>query len=75
MEFRRYCSNSTSSIPSLEEEQELSAPDEQLVFEEDFDTPVPVKSNRLFLLILSSFLIILIIGLGISIAFPELVSL
>jgi len=66
--------NTSEQLPSLDDENELLELTEPLEFDEDFDTPIKKGSNRLFLVIISSILVILLIALGISLFYPDLLK-
>jgi hypothetical protein len=66
--------NTSEQLPSLEDDNDLLESPEPLEFDEDFDSPIKKRSNRLFLTIISSILVVLLITLGISLAYPDLLK-
>jgi len=66
--------NTSEQLPSLDDENELLELTEPLEFDEDFDSPIKKGPNRLFLAIISSILVILLIALGVSLAYPDLLK-
>ncbi|SFC75532.1 hypothetical protein [Pseudoalteromonas denitrificans] len=66
--------NTSEQLPSLDDENELSEQPEPLDFDEDFGLPIKKRQSRLFLVIVSSILVILLIALGISLTYPELLK-
>lgn len=66
--------NTSEQLPSLDDENELLETSEPLEFDEDFDSPIKKGFSRLFLTIISCILLILLIALGISFAYPDLLK-
>ena len=67
--------NNAEQLPSLEDDNDQLDTPETLEFDEDFDTPIKKGPNRLFLTIISSILVLLLIALGMSLAYPDLFKL
>ena len=66
--------NTSAQLPSLDDDNDLLESPEPLEFDEDFDSPIKKGPNRLFLAITSSIFVLLLIALGISLAYPDLLK-